>query len=171
MPRAETGSRSSFSRSHPEPQRPQLSPAETQDKAGRRPPGVGRVAALPAVSLAPQPGPGLQALSPTLHMAAESRGPWGGCGPLHRCWQVMCVGTACAGRRGQTVEVLLTPAGPVESLSLHTPLSLKARLVSISTFPDSVPQPRAVQPAVGMLLVTHGRGTFGAVLTWSPQWT
>ena len=37
------------------------------------------------------------------------------------------------------MEVLLTPAGPVESLSLHTPLSLKARLVSISTFPDFCP--------------------------------
>ena len=46
-----------------------------------------------------------------------------------------------------------------ESVPAH-PLSLKARLVSISTFPDSVPQPRAVQRAVGMLLVTHGRGTF-----------
>lgn len=125
VPWAETDSRSSFSGSHPEPQRPQLSPAETQGRG--RPPSTWRPhgrCSIPAVSPAPQPGPGLQGLSPTLRAGAESRGPWGSCGPLHWCWQVMCVGTACASRRGQTKEVLLRPAGPGgESVPAHPPFS------------------------------------------------
>lgn len=140
MPWAETGCRSSFSGSHPKPQRPQLSPAETRGRGG--PPSTwvpqGRCS-VPTVSPAPQAGPRLQALSPTLCVGAESRGPWGSSGLLHRCWQATCVGTACASRRGQTMEVLLMPAGPGGESSLHTHLSLKARLVSISTFPDFCP--------------------------------